>query len=499
MSRTSMVTQVPTADWMMRATMAVVFVIALLLAAPQTAAARGMPDSFADLAEELLPAVVNISSVQTVQRPDAPGNLPGFPPGSPLEEFFERYFGQRGDEGERSPRRTQSLGSGFVIDPDGYIVTNNHVVSEAEEVTVRTTDGDEYEATIIGRDRQTDLALLKVEADKPLPAVEFGDSKVARVGDWVITIGNPFGLGGSVTAGIISARHRDLNSGPYDDFIQTDAPINRGNSGGPMFNLSGEVIGVNTAIFTPTGGNIGIGFAIPANQAQRVIEQLREFGRTRRGWLGVSIQNVTPDIAESLGLDNARGALVSTVNPGSPADEGGIEAGDIIVTFDDQEVPSWRELPRIVANTSIGKTVDVEVLRRGRERRLEITTGELPEEDIELAAADSAPSEPGPAADAILGMELSLVTSLLRQQYEIPETVDGVVVIDISRRSPAAERGLRPGDVIVQANQESVKKPDDVKATVATAKEADRSAVLFRMYRGGDYFHVALPLDEAEG
>jgi len=348
-----------------------------VIAVPEINAAT--PESFADLAEENLDAVVNVSTTQLIDanenrsREDVP---PGF------RDFFDDFFEDNPDaeEDEEDPlpqQRALSLGSGFIISPDGYVVTNNHVISDADEISVRTTDGEEYDAVVVGRDPLSDVALLKIEADHDLPFVEFGDSDSIRVGEWVMTIGSPFGLGGTVTVGIVSARNRNINSGPYDDFIQTDASINRGNSGGPMFDMEGKVIGVNTMIFSPTGTNIGIGFAIPSNQVKQVVGQLKEFGKTRRGWMGVTIQTVTDEVAESLGLDNTEGAIISSVVPGGPSDEAGLEPGDIIIVFNRVKVPSSEELPTIVANTTIGVDVEVRVLRNGEEITFTLTTGEL--------------------------------------------------------------------------------------------------------------------------
>ncbi|MEC7266675.1 MAG: Do family serine endopeptidase, partial [Pseudomonadota bacterium] len=350
-----------------------VTLVAALLGLATPALARGVPDGFADLAERLMPAVVNISTSQTVDTSATP---PGQPP---FNDFFEEFFRQRQDPQAPSRRKVSSLGSGFVIDPDGIIITNNHVIEEADEIVVNFSDGSKYDATVIGRDPKTDIAVLKINADKALPFVPMGNSSSARVGDWVIAIGNPFGLGGSLSAGVISAINRDINAGPYDSFIQTDAAINRGNSGGPLFNLDGEVIGVNSAIISPSGGSVGIGFSIPADLASSVIAQLRKFGETRRGWLGVRIQAVTDDLAESLGLDKPRGALVSEVSEDGPAKKGGIRVGDVIVRFNGTDVPQMRDLPRIVADTEISKKVKVEVIRRGKSKTLTIVTGRLEE------------------------------------------------------------------------------------------------------------------------
>ena len=334
----------------------------LIVAVGTPASAASVPASFADIVERIAPAVVNISTTKALSRGNLP--FPEPPPGSPFEDFFREFFDQEQNP-ENVPRRTSSLGSGFVVDPEGYVVTNNHVIAEADQISVVFSDERSYEATLVGRDPKTDIALLKIEPDEPLAAVTFADSDTVRVGDWMIAIGNPFGLGSTVTAGIVSARSRDIRSGPYDDFLQVDAPINRGNSGGPSFNLDGEVIGINTAIFSPSGGNVGIGFAIPANLALPVIESLKADGRVTRGWLGVRIQTVTDEIAESLGLEDAEGALVASVTPDGPAEDAQIQPGDVILEFDHKPIDRMRGLPRIVAETPIGKEVEVVVWRRG--------------------------------------------------------------------------------------------------------------------------------------
>src|SRR5213078_3951475 len=382
-----------------------------LPALSSSSAARG-PDTIADVAEKVIDAVVNISTSQKVETRNSP--LPQLPNDPQLDELFRDFFNRRGQgdpqNRERGPRRVNSLGSGFIIDSAGIVVTNNHVISEADEITVILNDGARLKAELIGKDQKTDLALLRVKPDKPLKAVKFGDSEKLRLGEWVIAIGNPFSLGGSVTAGIVSARNRDINSGPYDNYIQTDAAINRGNSGGPLFNLNGEVIGVNTAIISPSGGSIGIGFAVPANSAMAVIDQLRQFGETRRGWLGVRIQQVTDEIAESLGVKPARGALVAGIDEKGPAKPAGIEAGDVIVTFDGKEVREMRDLPRIVADTPVGKDVAVGVIRKGKEETKTVKLGRL--EDGEKQAALTTPADPGPApvVKKTLGLELSALT-----------------------------------------------------------------------------------------
>jgi len=466
--------------------------IVMLVAAtvlPRQVLAHNLNEGFAALAERLSPAVVNISTTQVVEQSEQPGR-PGF------EEFYKEFFEKR--QRPRQPRRATSLGSGFVVDSAGLVVTNNHVIAEADEISVRLPDGTTLEAELVGRDPKTDLALLRVQPEAPLPALGWGDSDGADVGDWVLAIGNPFGLGGTVTAGIVSARGRDINAGPYDDFIQTDASINRGNSGGPLFNLDGEVIGINTAIFSPTGGSIGIGFAIPSNLARNVIRQLSEFGRTRRGWLGVRIQTVTDEIAEGLGLDEASGALVAGVTEGGPAAAAGLTQGDVILKFDNRDVTAMRALPRIVAETPIGKDVAVEVWRKGERKQFSVKIGEL-EEGTETTLAARTP-EAAPAREAeTLGMRLSSITPDLRQRFELDEEVKGVAVIDVAEGGAAAEKGIRPGDVIVEVQQDDVSKPADVLAKVAEMREIDRKSVLLLLRRGsGDLSFVAVSLRDED-
>jgi serine protease Do len=457
---------------------------ATALVAP--AHARPAPDSFADLAQRLLPGVVNISSSQTVtaQNSDRPGvgpEVPLFPPGSPFEQFFkdfmERHKNQRSDNGP--PRKMQSLGSGFIIDPSGIVVTNNHVIDGADEITVTLQDNTTLKATLVGRDLRTDIAVLKVAPEKPLPAVPFGDSDASRVGDWVLAIGNPFGLGGTVTAGIVSARGRDINQGPYDNFIQTDAAINRGNSGGPLFNMDGQVIGINTAIYSPSGGSIGIGFSIPANLAKNVVAQLRNFGHARRGWLGVKIQQVTPDIAESLGLKEPGGALVAGVDGNGPAEKAKIRSGDIILKFNDQDVKEMKNLPRIVAETDISKQVPVTVWRDGKEVKLDVTVGELPEEQQQASAAPDKVEPPSKTLElSALGLSLSTITPEAREKFSIAQDQKGVLITDVGQGTTAADRGLKAGDVIVEVQQEEVANPSDVQERVEKARKAGRSSVL---------------------
>ena len=468
-----------------------VFMLAVLLV-PLAAAkveARSAPDSFADLAEALLPSVVNISTTQSMPERDQAENF---------DEFFKDFFERRGRPAPEQPRRAPSaLGSGFIIDSSGYVVTNNHVIEGAEEIKVILQDDRSYDAELIGTDDKTDLALLKIEPDEELPAVDWGDSDAMRIGDWVIAIGNPFGLGGSVTAGIISARARDINAGPYDDFIQSDASINRGNSGGPMFNMDGEVIGVNTAIFSPSGGSVGIGFAIPSQLARNVIAQLRDSGEVKRGWLGVRIQSVTDELAEGLGLDEAKGALVASVTPDGPAENAGIKQGDVIIEFDGREVPDMRRLPRMVAETRIGKAVSVEVWRNKSERvELEVTLGELPD-DEQLASLTQEAPETGDAGSVDeLGLTLSTITPDLREKFSITEDVEGVVVTEVEPSGNAAEKGLQLGDVIIEVDQDPVFTPGEVAQRVTQSKNEGYRVVTLLVIRNGDPSWVAVRLSE---
>ncbi len=467
--------------------------------------ARGAPDSFADLAEKLLPAVVNVSSTQSMQAkngPQAGPDIPMFPPGSPFEQFFKDFLnrGRPGPNGEAQPRpehRAQSLGSGFIIDASGLVVTNNHVIEGADEISVILQDNTTLKAEVVGRDETGDLALLRVKADKPLPTVEFGDSSTARVGDWVLAIGNPFGLGGTVTAGIVSARSRDIRQGPYDDFIQTDAAINRGNSGGPLFDMDGKVIGINTAIFSPSGGSIGIGFSIPSNMAKTVVMQLKNYGHPRRGWLGVRIQQVTPELAESVGLKDTAGAMVAGVTDGGPADRSKIKGGDIILKFDGQDVKDMHALPRIVAETDVGKKVQVVLWRDGKEVSIDATLDEKPSEE-KLAAADAtkkAPDAPSASRDLEdFGMQIAPLSQDLKDRYQIGPDQKGVVITDVTQGGVAADRGLKPGDVIVEVQQAEVASPDDVKKKVDAQRAQDRKSVLMLIQSQDGVHYVPLPL-----
>ena len=461
--------------------------LTLAMAAPTAADARGAPESFAELAEQVSPSVVNITTSTTVETSAGPG--PVVPEGSPFEDFFRDFLDRNGPDGG-PPRRSSALGSGFVISEDGFIVTNNHVIEQADEIRVEFFSGEELVADVVGTDPNTDLALLKVEADAPLAAVGWGDSDVARVGDWVMAMGNPLGQGFSVSAGIVSARGRAL-SGSYDDYIQTDAAINRGNSGGPLFNMDGEVIGVNTAILSPDGGSIGIGFAMSARVAQNVIDQLRQYGETRRGWLGVRIQDVTEDLADGLGLEEVRGALVTDV-PEGPAREAGIEAGDVIVTFDGRDVEDTRGLVRQVGNTDVGKTVRVVVFREGETQTLRVTLGRREEAEAMPAAA---PAQEEPAERQILGMTLSQATPELAEELGVPEDAEGLVVAEVDPASEAYEKGLRAGDVITEAGQTAIATPDDFETRMEEAREAGRTSLLLLVRRQGEPRFVALSLE----
>ncbi|MBP2303256.1 DegQ family serine endoprotease [Azospirillum picis] len=478
------------------------------------------PPSFRDLARTQIDTVVNISSTQAPQgaSPGGGRSPEGLetPPGSPLEEFF-REFRNRQRGGGSSPEEdgqgpqgggpSMALGSGFIIDPTGLIVTNNHVVADAAEISVTLHDGRKLPAKLVGADAPTDLALLKVESDKPLTAAHWGDSGTVEVGDWVVAIGNPFGLGGSVTAGILSARARDIQQGPYDEYLQTDAAINRGNSGGPLYDASGAVIGINTAIYSPTGGSVGIGFAIPSSLARPIVEQLKDSGKVRRGWLGVQVQRITPDIAESLGMDaeagnGGGGALVTSVSPGSPAAEAGLRQGDVITGFNGKPLTQMRELPRLVASSGIGSAVPVTILRGGETRSMQVTLGELRDEPQQVAMAGSsgAPRSAQPEETrTALGLKIAPLTPGLRETFSIAADIEGLVVTEVDSDSAASDRGLDLGDVIVEAGQEPVATPADLDSRIAKAREAGRKTLLMLVSRGGDLRYVPLPLDGRKG
>ncbi|HUZ75248.1 MAG TPA: DegQ family serine endoprotease [Stellaceae bacterium] len=471
--------------------------VALLM--PAAAWARPAPDSFADLAAKLLPAVVNISTTEIIKPGRGPGpDRPQFPPGSPFEEFFKDFFNhEHPGEPQAMPQRATSLGSGFIIDPSGLVVTNNHVIADADQITVTLQDNTNFKAEVVGRDTEIDVALLRIKAPKPLPFVKFGDSDKVRIGDWVLAIGNPFGLGGTVTAGILSARSREIDAGPYDDFLQTDAAINRGNSGGPLLNMDGEVIGINTAIYSPSGGSIGIGFALPSNMARPVIEQIRLYGHARRGWLGINIQSVTDEIAESLGLDKPRGALIAGVKDGGPAQVAGIRPGDVILDFDGKPVTDMRRLPRIVAETPINKKVKVTLWRKRKEVRVEVTVGELKEEPQPAILPQKQQTPPAPTdAVKVLGLSLADLTPDLRNRFGLAADAAGVVVMGVDAKSQTAEKGVRVGDVIVEVAQEEVRSVGQVGSIIDAAKKAGRKSVLLLVDRQGDLRFVAVRIDQ---
>jgi len=478
------------------------------------------PASVADLAQRLIGAVVNISTSQTLKGGDDSDNdggdggddqggnggggvpMPKLPEGSPFQDFFNDFFHHKnGQPVPDTGRKVESLGSGFVVDAkDGIIVTNNHVIADADDIEVNFQDGTRLKATLVGKDTKTDLAVLKVDPTKhKMTAVKFGDSDKMRIGDWVMAIGNPFGLGGTVTLGIVSAVNRDINSGPYDDYIQTDAAINRGNSGGPLFNMAGEVIGINTAIISPSGGSIGIGFSIPSKLASEVVEQLRKYGETRRAWLGVRIQQVTDDIADSLGMGRARGALVAGVVKGGPVDNGSLQPGDVIVKFDGQDVPEMRDLPRIVAEDEVGKTVDVVIIRKGKEQTVKVKLGRLQDQDEQAAnkqpKSDEHPDKK-PAEGAVLGMTLGELNSANRAKFKISPDVKGVIVTEVAPDSPAAEKGIAPGEVITEISQESVSTPKDVRDRIAALKQQNRRAALLMLAsKTGELRFVTVRID----
>jgi serine protease Do len=479
------------------------------MSVPALTQTRG-PASIAPIAEKLIDTVVNISTNQNLKGPEG-APLPKVPKGAPFEEFFEDFFNRKGGRGP-SERKVTAQGSGFVVDgKEGLIVTNNHVIEGADEIVVNFSDGSKLKVDrILGKDTKTDLALLKVTPKKPLAEAAFGSSERLKVGDWVMAIGNPFGLGGSVSVGIISAKQRDINTGPYDDYLQTDAAINKGNSGGPLFNMDGEVIGVNTAIISPTGYSIGIGFAVPSDAAMVVVDQLRRYGETRRGWLGVNIQSVTEDLAAAYGVRENAGALVSSVTPDSPAAKAGIQEGDVILKFDGKDVTSMRGLPRIVAQTQIGKEVDVELVRKGQRRTVRVAVGRL--------AEDAKASRPGvrlqpkgknkgkgkekdgsvqpPGGRSLIGLVLAPLTDELRAKYGLAPAVKGIVVLEVDPASPAAQRNVRAGDVIVEVAQEAVASIEDVVKGIEGVRTAGRNAVLLRLEDArGDLRFVAVPVD----
>ena len=468
------------------------FVFSILMLLTLSAHARGAPESFADLAEELSPSVVNITTSTTIAGVTDQAR-PQIPEGSPFEDLFRDFF-NNGEGGQARPRRSSALGSGFVVSSDGYIVTNNHVIDKADEIVIEFFDGKELVAKLVGRDPKTDIAVLKVEASEPLPFVGFGDSDIARVGDWVMAIGNPLGQGFSVSAGIISARNRTLRSGPYDDFIQTDAAINRGNSGGPLFNMSGEVIGVNTAIISPNGGSIGLGFSMSSRVVGRVVKQLKEYGETRRGWLGVQIQDIDSDMAEALGLDKVSGALVSGV-PEGPGADAGIQSGDVIISFDGVEVEDTRGLVTAVGNADVGKVVRVIIFRDGKTKTIKVTLGRREAAEKEkLVPVTKAPEKIKETEK--FGMKLLTINSESRIKLNLPEDLEGVAVLDVSETSDAFEKGIRAGDVIVEAGRTKIADVNDISKIFEDAIEAGRKSILLLVLKGDNSRFVGLSLSE---
>ena len=506
-----MTAAIPALSHRLRPVLAMICLAAASVLTPAPALARG-PDGIADVAEQVIDAVVNISTSQTVEAKGLGGGgggaMPQLPPGSPFEEFFDDFFknrrgpgagpkgGDRGGDknGELQPRKTNSLGSGFIVDAAGIVVTNNHVIADADEINVIMNDGSKFKAELVGVDKKTDLAVLKFKPTKPLVAVKFGDSDKLRLGEWVVAIGNPFSLGGTVTAGIVSARNRDISSGPYDNYIQTDAAINRGNSGGPLFNLEGEVIGVNTLIISPSGGSIGIGFAVPSKTVVGVVNQLRQFGELRRGWLGVRIQQVTDEIAESLNIKPARGALIAGVEDKGPAKPAGIEPGDVVVKFDGKDIKEPKDLSRVVADTAVGKEVEVVIIRKSAEETKKVTLGRLEdtEKAVQAAAKKDEPAEK-PVTQKALGLDLATLSKDLRSRYKIKDNVKGVIITNVDGASDAAEKRLSPGEVIVEVAQEAVSNAADVKKRVEQLKKDGKKSVLLLVANSdGELRFVAL-------
>lgn len=469
-------------------------------ASPAVVAAlpRG-PAGFADLVARVSPAVVSITTTASVTLHEGTGDkgfsMPDLPEGSPFSEFFRHFFEGRAMPGFSGPlhEEMKGLGSGFIIDPSGYVVTNDHVIKQADDITVVLSDGSRYPAELKGRDEKTDLALLKIAADKPLPYVQFGDSDSIRPGDWVLAVGNPFGLGGSVSAGIVSARGRNIHSGPFDDYIQIDAPINQGNSGGPLFGLDGRVVGVNTAIYSPSGGNVGIGFAIPASEVRQVIAQLKTRGTVERGWLGVQIQPVSEEVAESLAIPADKGALVAGVEKDSPAAKAGLKAGDLILRYDGKALQDFRDLPRLVADTKAGSRVEMRVLRQGRERDVRVTIGSMPQEETVVSAQES-PAEGGTPQ---LGLEIAPVTAEAREKYGIPDDTKGVLVVGVRPGSPAAEAGIQAGSVVSMVDQTPVTTPAELAGQVKQAAEGGRPSVLLLVRTGDLQRFLAVKFEKA--
>jgi len=479
---------------------------------PQAATAQQSPavahvPGFEDLAARLLPTVVNVSTTGKIKTTILQGPqgqlppMPDLPPGSPFEQFFKDFYDQFQNGKQPTEEKVASLGSGFIIDAaNGYIVTNYHVIKDADDIKVTLNDDTTLDAKLVGSDDKTDVAVLKVKSTAPLTAAVWGDSDTARIGSWIVAIGDPFGLGGTVTTGIVSARQRDINAGPYDQFIQTDAPINRGNSGGPMFNENGEVVGINTAIFSPSGGSVGIGFAIPSNLAKPVVAQLIKYGQTRRGWLGVKIQEVTPEIADSLGLGKARGALVSSVTPRGPAEKAGVKSGDVILKFNDHDIKEMRELPLLVAESEIGKKATLTLWRKGKEETVSVDLGQLEKAEAANNEENKQTQEGGgPSNNASkvtdvssLGLGLGALTDELRNTYKIPKNVNGAVITTVKEDSDAADKDVKIGDVIAEVDQQEVASPAQAAQKIADAQKAGHPSVLLFIARGDDMRFVAL-------
>ncbi|SON53564.1 putative periplasmic serine endoprotease DegP-like precursor [Hartmannibacter diazotrophicus] len=450
---------------------------------PAEAALPGV--DFSALAQQVLPAVVNVSTTQKVAQ--AGFQMPNFPTGTPFDDFFKQFGnGQFGHGGKDREVTETALGSGFIIDPDGFIVTNNHVVGDATDIKVTLQDGTEMPAKLIGRDKKTDLALLKVEPKKPLPSVSFAAADEIKVGEAVMAVGNPFGLGGTVTAGIVSARGRDIHSGPFDDYIQTDAAINKGNSGGPLFDMNGHVIGINTAIFSPSGGSVGIGFAIPSTLAQPIVQEIRDKGSVSRGWLGVAIQPLTDDLAASMGLKNTDGALVANVTDDSPAKKAGIESGDVITGVSGQPVKEFRDVARLVAAVPPGTDTKIEVLRNGSPMTVSVDVGKMPNQETASADDNGSPSDTGS-----YGLALGPITPDVANELNISPDTRGAVIMQVEPGSPAADQGLRPGDVILRVGGRQVADASDA-AKALNAAKGDKKPVLVQIERDGSQRFLAL-------
>lgn len=453
--------------------------------------AQNAPDDFSQVAEKIMPSIVSITTKQKVEVNKSVADIPKFPKGSPFEEFNDLF----NDMENNNEKRANAIGSGFIISSDGYIATNNHVISDAEEINITLHDGSKFIAKIVGSDSKTDLAIIKINAKKPLQPIQFGDSSKAKIGEWVLAAGNPFGLGNSISAGIISARGRDINTGPFDDYIQTDAAINRGNSGGPLINLNGEVIGVNTAIYSPSGGSVGIGFAIPSAMAEPIIKQLRDKGQIVRGWIGVKIQEVNEEIADSLGMDRPMGALVAEVVTGSPAEKAGIIKGDVVLSFNGQEIEKMKQLPRFVSAAQLNKSYNIMVLRAGQKQELNITIARY-DDKMEKKASKKPAAQNKNTPDIIefLGLQIKNLDQDARTKYKITSAEQGVVITAVNPTSDAAEKSIRPGDVIIGVNQERITSVTEFLRQLTAAERSGRKSVALLISRKGDSVYIALPL-----